>query len=135
MKVFIDTNVLLSAALFPGGVASRAYAAVLTGGHEMVVSDYVVAELRDVTARKFPTRVVAMTRFIEQLPAFAIVVHTPDREAAGENHIRDPKDRPVLRAAHASGCEILLTGDKDLLEAGLGRPEIVNPGTFLNRVH
>ncbi|MFT4241640.1 MAG: hypothetical protein QM569_05080 [Acidovorax sp.] len=37
MKVFIDTNVLLSAALFPSGVAARACQSIAGAGHRRLV--------------------------------------------------------------------------------------------------
>ena len=45
--------------------------------------------------------------------------------------IRDIKDRPILRAAIASGVDYLLTGDKDFLEAGIDRPIIINSTDFM----
>lgn len=60
MRVFIDTNVLVSAALFPGGVASRAYYRAVSDPYDPMVSDYVIDELRRVFSRKFPQRMQAL---------------------------------------------------------------------------
>lgn len=53
MRVFLDTNILLSAALFPEGVAAAAYDRAVSAPNDAVVSGYVVDELRSVFARKF----------------------------------------------------------------------------------
>ena len=46
--------------------------------------------------------------------------------------MRDPADRPILRAARHSKAEILLTGDKDLLEAAIDNPRVIASRDFLD---
>ena len=132
MRVFIDTNVLISAALFPGGVAARAYERAVSDPNEPVVSDYVVDELRHVFARKFPGREAALHAFLAVLASCVEIVLTPDDELTEEAGVRDPADRPVLRAAREARADVLLTGDKDLLESGIGCPRMVAAGEFLD---
>lgn len=48
------------------------------------------------------------------LPSF-VVVKTPEEYEDTERLIRDPKDRPILRAALRAGADLFLTGDKDFL--------------------
>lgn len=131
MRVFVDTNVLLAAALFPQGRAARAYDAVFTRGYVLVVSDVILTELSDVAARKFPDRVRAVQEFKDALQLLAFVVDTPPRQMEAEGAVRDPDDRPILRAAIASGCDVLMTGDKDLVEAGIDQIHVQRPGDFL----
>ena len=64
------------------------------------------------------------------LPAFKVVV-TPEQIAAAETGIRDPKDRPILRAALNAGADLLLTGDKDFLESSVKDPRIISVHDFL----
>ena len=45
MKVMIDTNVIISAALFPQGKAAEAFIKAVLYPYEPVVCDYVVDEL------------------------------------------------------------------------------------------
>jgi len=49
MKVMIDTNIFISAGLFPNGKAAQAFMKALMPPYEPVVSDYIVDELH----RKF----------------------------------------------------------------------------------
>ena len=44
--------------------------------------------------------------------------------------VRDEKDRPILLAALYSGADIILTGDKDLLDADIDYPKIMSPSEF-----
>ena len=132
MRVFLDTNILLSAALFPGGTVSRAYDKAVTTPNRPIISDYVVDELRRVFARKFPAKNADLTSFLASLASCAEVVFTPDEPELQEDEVRDPNDRPILRAALASEADVLLTGDKDLLEAGIDNPRVMSPADFLN---
>ncbi|MCL2803656.1 MAG: hypothetical protein FWD29_06870 [Micrococcales bacterium] len=58
-------------------------------------------------------------------------VATPARGQPGEVLLRDPKDQPILRAAVAAGADVILTGDKDLLDAELTHPRVMSPAAYL----
>lgn len=131
MRVFIDTNVLFSASLFPSGTVARAYEAAVSAPNHAIVSDYVIDELRSVYARKFPSKTASLDVFLASMASAVEIVLTPDDGYEEEGAVRDPADRPVLRAAKAAGAEVLLTGDKDLLESGVEPPRIVTPREFL----
>ena len=59
------------------------------------------------------------------------VVPTPTELQDAEQKIRDPKDRPILRAALASNADLFLTGDKDFLESPVKDPRIISVASFL----
>ena len=48
-----------------------------------------------------------------------------------EEKIRDVKDRPILRTALAWNMDIIVTGDKDFLEADLDYHLVITPSEFL----
>lgn len=52
-----------------------------------------------------------------------------DEEFLGQ--LRDAKDIPVLSDAIYHGADILLTGDKDFLEADIETPQIISPAELL----
>lgn len=133
MKVLIDTNILISTALFPKSVPAQAYMKAVTPPHDAVVCDYSMDELRRVYNRKFPHRIQDFERFVSQLTLSVEIVSTPPREeqAQEESAIRDVKDRPILRAAIAAKVDMLLTGDKDFLESGVAQPQIITAAEFL----
>lgn len=80
---------------------------------------------------EFPKRVVELEAFLyTALPSF-VVVDTPELEAETERLIRDPKDRPILRAALNAGADFFLTGDKDFLESSVEDPRIISVAEFL----
>lgn len=130
MRLFLDTNVLLSAMLFPQGRAAAFLRRAITG-HTIVLSAYVIEELYVVFARKFPAKVDALETFLAALP-FEEVAAPHDRRMPHHPEPRDPKDAPVVDAAIRSSCDYLVTGDKDLhVLARDEHPKIITPGSFL----
>lgn len=60
------------------------------------------------------------------------LVSTPNKYIDAEDNIRDPDDRTIYRAAIKAKADIILTGDKDLLESGITSPQIITAREFLN---
>lgn len=56
MRIMLDTNILISAALFPNGRAAKAFFKSLLPPYEPIVCDYIVDELRRKFQEKFPDR-------------------------------------------------------------------------------
>lgn len=82
--------------------------------------------------KKFPKRLAALDKFLSSALLTLELVLIPTDENLSEAHIRDAKDRPILRAAIEADADVLLTGDKDFLESGLKNPRIITPAQFLN---
>ena len=99
MKVLIDTNILISAALSAGGTPFLAYVKAVTHPNRAVVCEQNLDELRRVFNRKFPTKLYAMERFLALALTTIEVVPVPEPEVEAEQEIRDAADRPILRAA------------------------------------
>ncbi len=130
MKVFIDTNVLISAVLFPNGTAAAAYCKAVTYPCCGMISEYNIEELYEVFQRKFPDKISALDTFLNTALTSLSLIHMPDTDADLPN-LRDRKDIPILKAAVSSNADILLTGDKDFTEAGIDHPVILTPADFL----
>ncbi len=111
MRVVLDPNVLL-AAFGTRGLCEDLYAACLEG-HEIVASEHILGELRRHLTRAFrmPARqadeIVAFVREHSELVAPVKVPATA---------CRDPDDLPILGTAVAARADVLVTGDRDLLE-------------------
>ena len=133
MRILLDTNILISAALFSGGTASQAYTKAVTHPNKGVVCDWSIEELHRVFNRKFPSRIDFLNQFIAMASVAIEIIPTPVVAVPDEVKIRDVKDRPILRAAQDAGVDILLTGDKDFLESGVACPVILDPATFLEQ--
>ena len=119
MKIFLDTNIIFSAILFPGSMPDKALQKALQPPYEAITCDYVIDELRRNVAKKFPQKLDALDHFLAVLATnITIIKVSYDTEDESLN-IRDDNDKPVLKAAIQSGSDILITGDKDFLDLGL----------------
>lgn len=63
MRVMLDTNVLLSALLFPGARINQMMQSIFEE-HRLVLSSFVVEELTYVVKRKFPKKLQAVDSFL-----------------------------------------------------------------------
>lgn len=132
IKVLIDTNILISAALSSNGTPYAAYMKAVTYPYRGVICDQNVDELRKVFNRKFPSKIYLLDRFLAIALTVLKLIETPVDELEQEKAIRDVKDRPILRAAMNADVDILLTGDKDFLEADIKKPKTMTAAEFLN---
>ena len=131
MKIMLDTNIIISAALFPNGRAAQAFYKALQPPYQPLVCDYVVDELHRKFREKFPDRLTELEAFLFNALQFIKQVSTPEEAITAEYSIRDAKDRPILRAALNAHAELFLTGDKDFLESAVTDPRIVSVPDFL----
>ena len=103
----------------------------ITHPNTTIICGQNVNELRRIFARKFPQKTEAMEQFLRLVLQSVELVAVPEQPVPAEKKIRDVADRPILRAALAANADILLTGDKDFLEAGLVKPRILSAMEFL----
>jgi putative PIN family toxin of toxin-antitoxin system len=123
--VFLDTNVLV-AAFATRGLCADVFRLTLAA-HEMVVSEQVMTELE----RTLREKIGLPERELRSVLSLVREEATLAREAEATVSVRDPSDTPILAAAQASGADVLVTGDRDLLE--LEQPvriRIVSPRGF-----
>ena len=133
MKIMLDTNVLVSAFISKGGTISKMIEILTeTDCHSIVLSSYVLHELKEVAKEKFPAKQPELDIFLTNLPfEFA---YTPDMLDKDKYPLlRDSTDLPVLASAIMEDVDVLLTGDKDFLVLELERPAILSPAQFVKK--
>ena len=131
MSIFVDTNILISAALNAKGTPYKAFLKAVTHPNKGLVCDQNIEELRRIFNRKFPDKIKILEHFLSIALLAMEVVSTPKDEIEEEYKIRDVADRPILRAAIKAQADILLTGDKDFLESSVKVPKIMTAAEFL----
>lgn len=131
MRVLIDTNILISAALSSNGTPYRAFIKAVSYPNHGLICEQNIDEMRRIFNRKFPQKIAALEKFLSLALMTLEMVPTPVEEYHSEMQIRDINDRPILRAAIHANADILLTGDKDFLESGLENPKIMNAIDFV----
>lgn len=82
--------------------------------------------------KKFPNKIEALDRFFAALALSITIVKVSYRTDDESLELRDPNDKPVLRAAIESNCDLLISGDKDFLEANLKHPRVIKASEFYN---
>jgi len=136
LRVVLDTNVLLSGIAFPGSIPGKIMSAWRLGSLEVVLSDFIIEELRRVLPRLGHRHGLTSAEIDDLLDILSIQAdilapHVPD-----EQLLRDTNDLPVLgtllAAVRAGNIDYLLTGDKDLLVLA-DRYPIISPADFWAR--
>lgn len=126
MRVCLDTNVLV-AAFATRGLCEDLFRIVLAE-HELFLSRAILEELERVLVARLnipASRVGGITDFLQ---AEATVVSP---EGPAELPRRDPDDRWILATAIAAEADILVSGDRDLLDLGDRAPlKIAFPREF-----
>lgn len=108
MRIFLDANILFSAARAEGAVR-RLLALAEAAGHELWADAYVFEEARRNLAAKSPEGLVVLEAIAERLRIGGLPAsNTLLPEAA----LLPDKDRPVLAAAIHHRCDMLITGDR-----------------------
>ena len=124
----LDTNVLISLLLFPNHRMNSMMDTIFTQ-HELVLSSFVVDELKAVVRRKFPSKIQVVDKMLSKMSYE--LVYTPDEMDKSLFDIRDAKDYPVLYTAIVEDVDILITGDKDFADIDIEKPEIMTPADFM----
>ncbi len=126
MRVVADTNVLVSALIFPGGSPEAFYRLVLEGRVELITSRPLLAELGRVLAEKFGWEPARAEEAVAQIVRIAVIVEP--REAVSDIEV-DPPDNRVLEAAAEGRANAIVSGDRHLLALGSWRGiQIQSPG-------
>ncbi|HDS74720.1 MAG TPA: putative toxin-antitoxin system toxin component, PIN family [Firmicutes bacterium] len=130
MRVFLDTNVLVSA-FSTRGLCADILREVL-GAHELIVSEQVLSELRRILVEKFgvPNEIAdEIDGFLREDSVFG------DPEPLIDLVFDDKDDVPILSAAVHGNTKLFVTGDKAVHALGrIGAMRIYLPREFWNEL-
>ena len=132
MRAVLDTNVVMSAIFF-GGVPFKVLNAWHNGEFELVVSEAVMTEYREIAARmkaKCPSiEPEIWMRYIEDHATMVSAVPLATQVC------EDAEDDVFLACAVAANAKIVCSGDKHLLACnGWNGIEVLTPRLFCNRL-
>lgn len=135
MRIVLDTNILCSALLTPGGPTDRLYRAWRDKCFELITSEEQLDELRRVT--RYPRvkayiEPAAAGTMLNELRRLAIVL----TKLPTVDQSRDPADNFLLAMVQVGKADVLVTGDKhDLLSLKeFQRTRIVTARQFLGQL-
>lgn len=131
-KAVLDVNVLISALLSASGAPARIVIEWRAGAFELIVSEALLAELARACANsRIRSRVThdEVREFAALLRRDAVVaVEAADIDPAV---LDDPDDDYLVALARASGADVIVTGDRQLLQVEGLSPVAVTPAVFL----
>jgi putative PIN family toxin of toxin-antitoxin system len=133
LRVVLDTNVLLSGIAYPASVSGKIMAAWRHGSVDVLLSAYILDELRRVLPRLAHRHGLTSAEIDDLVDVLSIQAEVIEPLPGVEPELRDVNDQPVLStllaALETSGADYLITGDKDLLALATRYP-IVDPAKF-----
>ena len=133
LRVVLDTNVLLSGIAYPASVPGKILAAWRHGSVDVLLSAYILEELRRVLPRLAHRHGLTPAEIDDLVDVLSIQAEVIEPLPGAEPALRDVDDQPVLgtllAAQKTSSANYLITGDKDLL-AMADRYPIVDPAQF-----
>ena len=120
MRVFLDANVLFTAAHNPKGKAALVITLGSEGLFQLATCAYAKEEARRNLERKAPDRLSEFGRQLSKIRLVAdnLSIHCPADLAE--------KDWPIYRAAHACKANVLLTGDRHDFGFLMNAPELAD---------
>ena len=118
LRIFLDANVLFSAAHSDGAVRRLLYL-LHADGHMLVADAYVAAEAqRNLAAKAGADALAYLEALLSRIKVNGVAAQATLTPVADW---LPAKDRPVLHAAIACRCQALVTGDSTHFGAGYGK--------------
>jgi putative PIN family toxin of toxin-antitoxin system len=130
--VVIDANVFVSAAI-QRGASHRIIESWLNGtaDFEVVMCPQLLGEIREVlTTRPRLRKWISLqtaTLFVDTIETLVDLVDDPNDIQA---ETRDPNDDYLIALARTNDVEVIVSGDKDLLDWEPQQPPVVTPAQF-----
>ena len=132
MRAVLDTNVLISAFVFPGGTPEKVYRLAVEGRLGIGTSRTLLAGLGRVLELKFGWDPDLVEAAVAQLTRIAVLVEPGETVQV---IAADPADDRVLEAAAAYCADVIVSGDRHLLQLAMWRGiEIVSPADLITRL-
>lgn len=119
MRVVLDTNTLVSSLLNQAGPSAQAFKAWRDLRDELLTSPELISELMRVTSyprirRKYPFTDERVNDLVNLLRQYAEVIQ-PTIDVSGSVPA-DPQDETVIACAAAGSADIIVSGDRHLLD-------------------
>ena len=132
LRVFVDSNILISAILSATSTAAQVLKVIIEE-HQLILCSYSLTEVSRVIEHKFPGLVAKWDAFLTTLE-FELSYTPSDLRTIRSPHIRDPKDLPILVSAILAQPDLLITGDQDFHTEEIADViEVCTPAEFLLR--
>ncbi len=131
LRLVLDTNVIVSAALKPDGLPLTVLMLAMTRPAQLYVSSEIFAEYREVIARpELKIRRGLRRQFLQLIKNHSRLVH-PARPL---QIAKDPGDDKFLECADAARADYLVTGNLRHFPKFWKKTKVITPGELLSIV-
>lgn len=130
LKVTVDTNILVSAFVFPGSTVIRIFDDVFDDFVELGLSDDILREFSGICVRKFDYEPEEAVKKADMVRHISKMVY-PEQKV---NVIKDEPDNRILECADKFRADYIISGDKHLLQLQKYKGVlIITPADYLRR--
>lgn len=129
MKIFLDTNVLISAFMTRGLCAE--ILEVILADHQLMTGEFVLDEFQRVLITNLNVDQSLVNETVQFLRNFHV---EPMPQKSSTYKMRDSSDLWVLESAIKAKADVVLTGDNDLLAVtkNISQIKFISPRRFWN---
>jgi putative PIN family toxin of toxin-antitoxin system len=114
VRLLVDSNIIVSAIVFDGNERELIFRA-LEKGARLFISEHVQEGTFRALQKKFPEQSKLFYEFLALMDVRVIPRKEYMHKLDGYKMVRDTHDRHVIACAVGARCDIIVTGDKDLL--------------------
>lgn len=128
MRIVLDTNIYIAAALSSSGFSEEVLKFAIRANFKIVISEEILQEIQNKLTYKFHWPTENIDFFLARIRKIAEMVDIRERISA---IIRDPEDNKILECAISGEVGLIVTLDQDLIKLknfkGIG---IIHPKTL-----
>ncbi len=129
MRVVIDTNIFISAFIFPNSQAEKALIKIINDSDLLIISKEIIDEILSVLASKFSREKEELSRLAVYISEIAHIVYPQIKI----NVLSDEPDNRIIECAISGNAEFVVTGDKKMLALKeYGRIKIISLKNYLD---
>ena len=108
-KIVCDTNILISALIFPGGKPDQVIKLAQIGKVTLFTSPDILLEFRKVLANKFKLSEQRINELVDTITSFATIVKPKMKVSVIE---QKEDDNRILECAVEGKCDYIISGDE-----------------------
>ena len=112
MRVVFDTNIFISAFIIPGSMAEKAILKIIEEEDSLLISKHIIDEVLSVLSSKFGRDREELSHVAVALSELAELV----KPARRIRLLKDEPDNRILECAIYGQADLLVTGDKKILQ-------------------
>jgi len=111
-RVVCDTNILISALIFPGGSPDEVVQLVRIGEINLYISPFILNEFERVLREKFGYSEEEIRQRSERIISISTIIEPSEKFSVIKE---DEPDNRILECAHEAKADFIISGDKHIL--------------------